>query len=428
MRPDRIRSPLGATNPWICTLGFVVAVSVTALLPLAGLKPFWTTIVGMSLYAVIVAVLELVFLKVHRRETTGLDWSRSGDFNLKRSGLKLLGLLGSIAAVMILHWVVAFYQPASLKAPLAALIIAAPYVVAAAAVYIPIVDRAMKDPHDGYWAVGRLLLGRTAPWSQVRDHALGWLIKGFFWPIMFQYLFANMLDYGAIPSHGFVMQVEWLTRILVSAELVIVTVGYLATLRVLDSQIRSPNPTVSGWLVTLVCYEPFSIIIFGRLLAYRGERDWTDVAAAHPWLGVAWGTAILLCYAFWTWATSMFGLRWSNLTSRGVVTRGPFRWTKHPEYLSKNMFWWLSSVPFLTASTPAEALRHTLLLVCTNLVYYGRALVEERHMEQDPAYVEYRAWIAEHGLFSRLRVFRPRWALAPAPEEGAAAAKPATGD
>jgi hypothetical protein len=49
-------------------------------------------------------------------------------------------------------------------------------------------------------------------------------------------------------------------------------------------------------------------------------------------------------------------------------------------------------------------------------------------MGQDPAYLEYRAWIEEHGLFSRLRGFRPRWAPGAAPEEVAVVAKQPAGD
>ena len=47
---------------------------------------------------------------------------------------------------------------------------------------------------------------------------------------------------------------------------------------------------------------------------------------------------------------STIGPRFSNLTHRGILTHGPYAWSKHPAYLSKNLFWWLSSLPFLATN------------------------------------------------------------------------------
>ena len=35
----------------------------------------------------------------------------------------------------------------------------------------------------------------------------------------------------------------------------------------------------------------------------------------------------------------MFSFRFSNLTHRGIITSGPYRFTKHPSYVSKNIAW-----------------------------------------------------------------------------------------
>jgi len=101
----------------------------------------------------------------------------------------------------------------------------------------------------------------------------------------------------------------------------------------------------------------------------------------------------------------MFGIRFSNLTDRGILTHGPYALTKHPAYLSKNTFWWLSTLPFLvTSNNWHDAVRDTAILACVSGVYYWRARTEEWHLRNDPAYVEYEAWMAEHGLItSRLR-------------------------
>lgn len=49
------------------------------------------------------------------------------------------------------------------------------------------------------------------------------------------------------------------------------------------------------------------------------------------------------------------------------------------------------------------AIQSCVLLAAGNLLYVLRARTEERHLMQDPAYRDYAAYIAEHGLVARLR-------------------------
>ena len=80
----------------------------------------------------------------------------------------------------------------------------------------------------------------------------------------------------------------------------------------------------------------------------------------------------------YAWATVAFGLRFSNLTYRGVITHGPYRFTRHPAYLSKNLFWWSASLPFLvTDGGPVEAIRNVVGLSLVSAIYYWRARTEE---------------------------------------------------
>ena len=93
----------------------------------------------------------------------------------------------------------------------------------------------------------------------------------------------------------------------------------------------------------------------------------------------------------------MFGFRFSNLTHRGIITGGPYRFTKHPSYIFKNIGWWLINVPFLSASSLGEALLHSAGLLMVSAVYYLRAMTEEMHLSEDPTYVAYAEWINDHG-------------------------------
>jgi protein-S-isoprenylcysteine O-methyltransferase Ste14 len=116
-----------------------------------------------------------------------------------------------------------------------------------------------------------------------------------------------------------------------------------------------------------------------------------------------WGAVLVALVAVYAWATMAFGIRFSNLTHRGVLTHGPYRLTRHPAYVSKNLSWWVGSMPFLvTAGGWTEGLRNTLLLAAVSGIYYWRAKTEEKHLLADPAYVAYWNWAQGNALVPRL--------------------------
>lgn len=90
--------------------------------------------------------------------------------------------------------------------------------------------------------------------------------------------------------------------------------------------------------------------------------------------------------AIYAWSTVAFGIRFSNLTYRGVLTNGPYRFSRHPAYLSKNLFWWLSTLPFLvTSHSPVDMVRDTVFLGCVSAIYFWRARTEEAHLLREDA-------------------------------------------
>jgi protein-S-isoprenylcysteine O-methyltransferase Ste14 len=159
--------------------------------------------------------------------------------------------------------------------------------------------------------------------------------------------------------------------------------------------------------VTLACYEPFNRVISGKILRYDTGHYWFDWFGNIPALAIPWALVILLSFATWLWATSCYGIRWSNLTNRGIITNGPYRFTKHPDYVSKSIFFWLINVPFLSAGGPMVALQTSLLLVGINAIYFGRARTEERHLSEDPAYVAYALAMNERSVFRGLARILP---------------------
>ena len=142
----------------------------------------------------------------------------------------------------------------------------------------------------------------------------------------------------------------------------------------------------------------------GPLDYHTGSGDWAMWLADYPALLWGWGALLVALTAIYAWATVAFGLRFSNLTYRGVLTNGPYAWTRHPAYLSKNLFWWCATLPFLAASgLTSDAVRNTAILALVSAVYFWRAKTEERHLSgEDEKYVAYWHWMARHGPVTRV--------------------------
>lgn len=162
-------------------------------------------------------------------------------------------------------------------------------------------------------------------------------------------------------------------------------IGYLFTARLFDTHIRSAEPTAIGWLVTLACYRPF-LDVSDRFLAYNpGGRTWIDHCGGHPALFMAVGAVVVALIFVFVWSTVTFGLRFSNLTNRGVISRGPYAIVRHPAYAAKCLSYWLIAMPFL------DSFGSVVRLLGWNAIYFARAITEERHLAADPHYAEYRA-------------------------------------
>jgi isoprenylcysteine carboxyl methyltransferase (ICMT) family protein YpbQ len=335
---------------------------------------------------------------------------RSGNaVSLRRVGLKCLGL-AALFSVMFLAYQVfrgftrEFLQPI-LSVPVAWLAVLA----AAAPFYIALTDRVMEEPEDGLYRLGCNVMGTTAIESDesLRQFLLGWLVKGFFAPLMIVFASNGLQgvltqDYAtalAAPAGWYDVTYNGLYFI----DVVFAAAGYLCTFKLFDAHIRSTEPTMFGWVVCIACYPPFWNAFSVHFFTYESSTVWGSWLADSPVLYGVWGSVILACVAFYAWATVTFGMRFSNLTHRGILTNGPYRLMMHPAYVSKNLSWWLISVPFIVSVSVWESLLNCLALLMVNGIYTLRAITEERHLSRDPDYLAYAAWMKEHGVMARIR-------------------------
>lgn len=370
------------------------------------------TLAVLALSAAAMLVMDLIVYRVQLSPTTGLAQEPIRPLNVIRLFQKLVGFwltLGAIAALYALlpEYANAFYQPFKDAA-----LYLLPGVVVASPFYIAWVDRRQRDPVDAYAQLPSFLMGhKPVDRSALALHARGWLVKGFFIPLMFVYVnndLALMWEASLLPVLDFQHIFPRFIDLFYLIDVLLAVIAYTLTFRAIDNHIRSVEPTIGGWVICVICYRPLTEAQAPYIQYELDKLHWGDVFAPWPWLYVLWGSLILVLAFIYVWSTVIFGLRFSNLTNRGIITSGPYRWVKHPAYLAKNLSWWMISVPFVAGAGWPTALQSCLMLGAANLIYYLRARTEERHLSADPAYLDYQTYIAEHGLFARIpRMFIP---------------------
>ena len=370
-----------------------------------------TVLFALSIFGLL-ALSEIFIAKIHHQPGSGLVYRPKNfsdpqyilDFQIKLVGLAtsfgLLALFYLTADIYRRDW----YQPFfSLLADYWGLILAVVLLTVTA------VHFSMRHPRDGLWHLGRVVLtfGRQstdAPGLKV--HLLGLGIKGYFLPLMFCYLvydWSFLQTRSLWESTSFAEAYRYLYRFAFFLDLTIVVIGYATATRLLISQIRWTEATVSGWLVCIICYAPFWQLLSRNYFNYVEEGfAWGNWLWDYPVLYVLWGSTILFFLAIYCLTAARMGIRFSNLTYRGLACDFPYNISKHPSYISKNITWWLISIPFIAVDFWTGIANCTALLG-VNGIYYFRAWHEERCLSQAPSYRAYKSHINEHGMLARVR-------------------------
>ncbi len=396
--------PTSATSPWIVGTGFLAFLSSLWSIRAMGITDHVTS--AMIIIAATASanfLLDFFVQKVYLRPETGLNWTLNRR-SFKRFQIKYIGLLGSVASIAVMYWLFPEYHGDFYASYWSFIKIVVPVWLVAALPYFYFIDSKMNEPEDGYYNMGLAVLLHFEKLNKpaLIQHLLGWLVKGFFLPLMLTYFVAGISKFAAFEFSSisnFKTFFDFSYDFIFLIDVGVVSVGYIMSMRLFDTHLRWAEPTLKGWVVALICYQPFWSL-FGRFYAeYSTDYAWGSWLGDRPALYMIWGSLILILYVVYVWSSVMFGCRFSNLTHRGILTNGPYAWAKHPAYISKNIAWWLTSVPFVSIGGPVEAVRRCALLLLLNYIYYLRAKTEESHLSADPVYVSYSKWIERNGIF-----------------------------
>lgn len=316
---------------------------------------------------------------------------------LRRALIKSFALAQILLMAYLLSAILPEYKKDLYKIWMEILPVAAVCTVALSLPYFMFCEKVLGPKRDLYQYVGRytLFVFLYRIWTRplLRQAALLWAVKLFFLPIMIGSLhFSVVFLSNNLPSQSFAdffkfFDLTW--QLILAMDVTLAVVGYVCSLRLLNTSVISTDPTWRGWVATLICYSPFSTVLYGSYLTYEDGLRWGNFFHGHHTAYVVYGSTLLFLHFLYLTASLNFGIRYSNLSHRGILTDGLFRFTKHPAYLFKNIVWWMIGLPFITNQGASVAVANCFLLLGVNAVYWWRARTEEMHLSRDPAYVAY---------------------------------------
>jgi protein-S-isoprenylcysteine O-methyltransferase Ste14 len=237
-----------------------------------------------------------------------------------------------------------------------------------------------------------------------KQAGLALLLKFFFAPLMINWClnhagdmgsslvrFWDSLRAGATGLQLFDGSLYWACfQAILFADTLLFTLGYIVETPALRNRIRSVDPTFFGWFICLACYPPFNDFT-SRFLEWQ-SADFPQFSglpgslpqAAKDTLHVVANVALLVSLAIYSWASIALGFKASNLTNRGIVSRGPYSVVRHPAYAAKNLAWWIGALPNLYLVCTGGSWRqcaYALFALCGwTTIYALRAITEERHL------------------------------------------------
>lgn len=230
--------------------------------------------------------------------------------------------------------------------------------------------------------------------KEEKTNLLAILLKAFFAPLMLFWLFdhlSSLLMHFISVAHNtnilssnfilvFRQHLFWLGySLILLIDVFFFAIGYLIEHHKLDNMIISVEPTLLGWFVALICYPPFNLVAV-KFISWKSS-DFPNFTNSYLFVGV--NILILMLLGVYSWATIALGFKASNLTHRGIVAKGPYKYVRHPAYISKNMVWWLGGLPLMITAGKSGIVSLLFVLLSLSLwsyIYFLRAITEERHL------------------------------------------------
>lgn len=175
--------PASAVGHGVGIAGLAGLVAWIATARTFGMDGPYAALVGVVACGAPMVLWSLFVDRVHRAASTGIDWShpRAWRESLDTGLVKLAGLWATWGAIALCYATLRFYWDGPYTFAMWVLGGAAPLLFVGSIPYVLWLDRYLKEPRDGAWALGAWLIG-AAPLDReaVAAHARAWAVKGFF--------------------------------------------------------------------------------------------------------------------------------------------------------------------------------------------------------------------------------------------------------
>ena len=216
-------------------------------------------------------------------------------------------------------------------------------------------------------------------------------------------IFSNLINYDFFAIKNLIFQhstffYKFAVLILFTVDVGCFAIGYLTEATFLKNKIRAVETSFLGIFFCLICYPPFNSVTTAILGWNQNDNTLplTNNLINITWILKLLGLIFLVIYVS---ASLALGTKASNLTNRGIVSKFPYNIVRHPAYISKNIFWLLTTIPLLFVDFNSskfifhEYLFNLLLILLSWFIWFGiyyfRAIFEEKFLMQDPDYQEY---------------------------------------
>lgn len=336
---------------------------------------------------------------------------------LESTVTKWLGVLLGIAFIFFLVWLLPSYDNATnLRRLHEAVLPVLAFVVPVSFILIFATEYILGEKRDGTFQMG--LLARLR-WNQIEwkiffDGIREWLLRCFFLLINFYaivWYIAYLRQFGLPDISGdFVTFITRLDLAIFGMIVAAILPGYIFASRLIGTELKKVDRTWFAWTINLSCYPPINNALFGGWVRYvpasetdaiyNGTPAWAYHTLAHPALLFLVAGLIIFFAVIHLWGEAIVGIRAANISMRGIITTGPFAFTKHPIYVSKCFQWACLYFPVLNAVGVVNPIQSGMLFLLVCAIYVGRALGEERLLSTDPNYVKYALYMDQHSMFA----------------------------
>ncbi len=361
-----------------------------------------------------IVLAEYIFLKSNKDNT--YFFLQKNRINYKRSLMKFWGVICSWLILLTIYSVIAEINPERYQTAFYLFMIGGIIFLPFSYIYIQETDRRLINPEDDLYHFAKICIFNISEVSfkELKIYSLKLLLKMFFlcemwvWCSGYIYLISNDPqgyydeNISLVPNLILLKAIIMVYLILAAIDVFFASIGYVFTFKANNTDIKSVENKFIGWFVCLICYFPFfELMIRFTVLHYLfTSENWTYWFGEFYWIAMIWGVLVVCGQFFETLGTCTFGIRFSNLSYRGLITGGMFRFTKHPQYIGKMLNRFFFYVPFLSMYGISGVITSTTALAFLTFIYYLRAKTEEIHLTQNhPEYKEYALWMNDHGIF-----------------------------